>query len=195
MSGSANQLNEAQLVVRLRRGDKKAVEELFSAYFDRLYSLVFYEVGRDRSAAEDVTQETFLSALKSVKSYRKQSHPYTWLVGIAHHKIADYYRRRKKASRRGEEPLTSETMDVEQIRDSRTAIVDIIESAEMRAVVEQALSNLPLDYRQVLLLKYVEEMSVLEISQIMGRSPKSVEGLLSRARKALRANLSTQDKG
>jgi len=51
------------------------------------------------------------------------------------------------------------------------------------------LAELPDDYQEVLVLKYLEDMPVLEISQAMGRSPKSVEGLLSRARKALRANL------
>ena len=61
-------------------------------------------------------------------------------------------------------------------------------------VVEKALSNLPLDYRQVLLLKYVDEMSVLDISQAIGRSPKSVEGLLYQARQLLRVSLGGQSK-
>jgi RNA polymerase sigma-70 factor (ECF subfamily) len=61
--------------------------------------------------------------------------------------------------------------------------------------VEQALLSLPLDYRQVLILKYVEEMSVQEISQIMHRSLKSVEGLLARARKALRTRLIASSEG
>jgi RNA polymerase sigma-70 factor (ECF subfamily) len=66
----------------------------------------------------------------------------------------------------------------------------LIESAETRQVVNEALAKLPWDYRQVLILKYVEEMSVLEISQIMDRSPKSIEGLLTRSRKALQTHLS-----
>ncbi len=61
-------------------------------------------------------------------------------------------------------------------------------------MVEQALVGLPLHYRQVLLLKYVEEMPVLEISEIMRRSSKSVEGLLTRARKALQASLNSSSK-
>jgi RNA polymerase sigma-70 factor (ECF subfamily) len=63
-----------------------------------------------------------------------------------------------------------------------------MESEEIRQTV-QALEDLPADYRKVLTFKYLEKMPVLEISQVMDRSPKSVEGLLSRARKALRANL------
>ena len=62
-------------------------------------------------------------------------------------------------------------------------------------MVDQALLSLPLPYRQVLMLKYIEEMPVLEISQVMRRSPKSVEGLLARARKTLRAGLGEVDEG
>ena len=69
----------------------------------------------------------------------------------------------------------------------------VIESEETRHMVRQALVDLPRDYRQVLALKYIEEMPVQEISQVMSRSPKSVEGLLSRARKALRASLAEND--
>jgi RNA polymerase sigma-70 factor (ECF subfamily) len=64
-----------------------------------------------------------------------------------------------------------------------------MESEEIRQSVHQALASLPQDYQEVLVLKYLKDMPVLAISQVMGRSPKSVEGLLSRARKAMRANL------
>ena len=67
--------------------------------------------------------------------------------------------------------------------------LSMIESAETRQVVNEALAKLPWDYRQVLILKYVEELSVQEISQIMDRSPKSIEGLLTRSRKALQTDL------
>ena len=85
--------DEGDLAVRLKQGDPNAGAEVFHAYFNRLYSLVYYCVDRDHSTAEDITQETFLSALKSAKKYSGRSSIYTWLVGIANHKIADYYRR------------------------------------------------------------------------------------------------------
>jgi RNA polymerase sigma-70 factor (ECF subfamily) len=64
-----------------------------------------------------------------------------------------------------------------------------LESDEMEIAVAQALAALPLDYRQVLLLKYVEDLKVLEISRAMKRSPKSIDGMLTRARKLLREKL------
>jgi RNA polymerase sigma-70 factor (ECF subfamily) len=68
-----------------------------------------------------------------------------------------------------------------------------MESEEARQSVHQALADLPQDYQEVLVLKYLKDMPVLAISQIMGRSPKSVEGLLSRARKAMRDNLESSN--
>jgi len=70
-----------------------------------------------------------------------------------------------------------------------------MESEETRHTVEQAMDSLPRDYRKVLVFKYIQRMPVLEISQFMGRSPKSVEGLLARSRKALRASLAKEAKG
>jgi len=186
---------EAELVKRLRRSEPAAVEELCNAYFDRLYSLVFNQVGRDHQTAEDIVQETFLAALNSVGKFRGQSKLYTWLCGIAHHKVLDFYRQQERESRRGKWTLSTGAIEPEQIPDNEPSLDTIIESSETHHMVEQALFNFPPDYRQVLIYKYVEEMSVSEISQVMGRSSKSVEGLLTRARKALRASLTSPGEG
>jgi len=193
MTSPADRANEAELVERLRNGDPTAMEQLFNTYFDRLYSLVFHEVGRDQAVAEDVTQEIFLNALTSIGKFRGQSKLYTWLCSIAHHKIADFYRRQERERKYSKQ--ASGAIGPEQIADTGRPVPSMTESEETRHAVEQALLKLPLDYRQVLILKYVEEMSVREISQIVQRSPKSVEGLLARARKALRDYLVASGEG
>ncbi len=189
------QAEEAELVARLRPGDTAALGQLYLRYVDRLYSLVFNQVGRNKGVAEDIVQETFLAALNAVGKFRGQSSVYTWLCSIAYRKIADFYRRQGREAKRGKQPLSIDVMDVEKIRDSELTAPDKIESEESRQVVEQALLRLPLHYRQVLIFKYVEEMPVFEISQIMHRSPKSVEGLLTRARKSLQACLNEPGEG
>ena len=186
---------EAELVKKLCRGEPAAVEELYNAYFDRLYSLVFNQVGKDQQAAEDIVQETFLAALNSVDKFRGQSKLYTWLCGIAHHKVLDFYRQQEREAKRGSQPSNAGAIELDQIKDSELPVSRLIESEETRQAVEQALFSLPPDYRQVLIYKYVEEMSVSEISQVMGRSSKSVEGLLTRARKALRASFTSPGEG
>jgi RNA polymerase sigma-70 factor (ECF subfamily) len=179
---------EIELVTRLRRGDPIALEQLYHRYFDRLYSMVYNRVGKDHGTAEDIIQETFIAVLKSAGKFRGQSKLYTWLCSIAYHKVADFQRRQGQRIKRGEQPYVSEA-ELEQIKDDQLPLLSKIESEETQQMVEQALSRLPLDYRQVLIFKYVEQMPVSEISQIMHRSPKSVEGILTRARKTLRAYL------
>ena len=186
---------EAELVARLRQGNTAALEQLYLRYVDRLYSLVFHQVGRSKHVAEDIVQETFLAALNSAGKFRGQSSVYTWLCSIAYHKIADFHRRQGREAKRGKQPLSIDAMDIERIRDSELTAPSMVESEETRQVVEQALLRLPLHYRQVLIFKYVEEMPVLEISQVMHRSSKSVEGLLTRAKESLQASLNEPGEG
>ncbi len=184
---------ESEFIARLRNGDRQTMKEIFHAYFDRLFNFVFHEVGNDHSVAEDIVQETFIGAMKSAKKFNGKSQIYTWLVGIAHHKIADYYRRMKRDARNA--PRDNMASERPELIEDSTSIVNFVESAEDKLIIEQALLNLPPDYRQTLILKYVEEMPVAEISQIMKRSPKSIEGLLTRARKAFRENLKDNREG
>lgn len=186
-SHSADAADDAELITRLRRGDPIAMEHLYDTYFDRVYSLVFNQIGRDRAAAEDVVQDTFLAALHSAKGFRGDSSLYTWLCSIAYRKVADFHRRGMRESRHRRDMRDIDSIDPEQLSRMTTSLPDVAESVENRELVEKAMSRLQWDYRQALILKYVEEMSVFEISQVMGRSPKSVEGLLTRARKALRS--------
>jgi RNA polymerase sigma-70 factor (ECF subfamily) len=193
ITGSTSQTYETELVERLRSGDSIAMEQFYNIYRNRLYSLVFEQVGRDQSVAEDLVQEIFLAALGSLDRFRGESQLYTWLCSIAFHKINDFYRRQARESRLGESPLNIDAMKLEQTGDIEPVTLSVMESEETRQAVQQALVDLPQDYQEVLVLKYLEDMPVLEISQVMGGSPKSVEGLLSRARKALRANLAEND--
>ena len=194
-SDSALQNQETELVARLRQGDAAALEQLYRQYVDRVYSVVFHQVGQDKSVAEDIVQETFMSALKSIDKFRSKSKFYTWLCSIAYHKVADFYRRQGREARHSEHPSGTGSMKLEQIIDSEPSASSKIESEEDRQVIERALSHLPLDYQQVLMFKYVEQMPVAEISLIMRRSPKSMEGLLTRARKALRDCLTESSEG
>jgi len=181
---------DADMLKRLHDGDRTAMAELYDRYFDRVYSLVFNQVDRNRDVAEDIVQETFLAALKSAKSFKGRSSAYTWLCSIAYHKVADHYRRQSRERKRMVSGIDVDTVDVSDNPGRQPQPDSLIESAETRQVVNEALAKLPWDYRQVLILKYVEELSVQEISQIMDRSPKSIEGLLTRSRKALQTQLS-----
>jgi RNA polymerase sigma factor (sigma-70 family) len=177
-------VSDKELVDKLRNREPTAVVELCNAYFDRIYRLVFSQVDGDRDVAQDIAQETFLAAFKSAHRFRGQSKVYTWLYSIANRKVADFYRRRKREGKHRADPLESQVYEAET---DGTA-----ESEETSESIQQVLSCLPLHYKQVLLLKYVEEMPVADICQVMERSAKSVEGLLTRARRELRSELAAQ---
>ena len=188
---STSQSYETKLVEKLRSGDSTAREEFYNIYRNRLYSLVLEQVDRDQAVAEDLVQETFLAALGSLDKFPGDSQLYTWLRSIAFHKINDFYRRQAREPKPEQSsPDFDALKQLEQTGNNEPATLTVLESEEIRQSVHQALGSLPHDYQKVLVMKYLQEMPVLEISQVMGRSPKSVEGLLSRARKAMRDNLS-----
>lgn len=189
VASSTSRNNETKLVEKLRSGDSAAMAEFYNLYRRRLYSLVLEQVDRDQNTAEDLVQEVFLAALSSLDRFRGDSQLYTWLRSIALHKINDFYRHQARDPKPREPSPDSDGLEIEQIRDNEPATHTVMEDKEIRQSVHQALEDLPRDYQEVLVLKYLQDMPVLAISQIMGRSPKSVEGLLSRARKAMRDNL------
>lgn len=190
VADSTSQSYEAELAEKLRSGDSTAMEEFYNIYRNRLYTLVLEQVGRDETVAEDLVQETFLAALSSLDKFRGDSQLYTWLRSIAFHKINDFYRRQAREPKPEKSSPDFDAMkQLEQTGDDEPAILTVMESEEIRQSIHQVLGGLPHDYQKVLVMKYLQEMPVLEISQIMGRSPKSVEGLLARARKAMRDTL------
>ena len=179
------------IIEKLKRGEPVAVTEPYTTYFYHVFAMVYNRVDRDRDAAQDIVQETFLAASKSLGKFNGRSKLYTWLYSIAYKKLVDYYRRRKREAKRQNEVRENYAVEAAQASGDGSTV----ESEEEARVVRETMSDLPMHYREVLLLKYVEEMSVVEIGQIMGRSSKSVEGLLSRARKELRDKLAIRNEG
>ena len=190
---STSRSNETRLVEKLRSGDSAAMAEFYNLYRNRLHSLILEQVDRDETVAEDLVQEVFLAALGSLDKFRGDSQLHTWLRSIALHKINDFYRHQAREPRTGRSYDDSDGLELEQPRVDEPSTHTVMEDEEVRQSVHQALADLPHDYQEVLVLKYLKDMPVLAISQVMGRSPKSVEGLLSRARKAMRDSLESNN--
>ncbi len=190
IASSTSRSYETKLVERLRSRDSAAIEEFYTTYRNKLYSLILEQLGQDEATAEDLVQDVFVAALDSLDKFRGDSQLYTWLRSIALHKINDLYRRQARHPR-AKEPSDEDdgSTDLEHIGNGQPPASAQMEDEEVRQSVHQALADLPQDYQQVLVLKYLKDMPVLAISQVMGRSPKAVEGLLSRARKAMRDSL------
>lgn len=179
----------SDLISRLSKGDTVAIEEVYNLYFDRIYSMVYNQVGRNHDSAEEVVQEIWLAVIKSAKKFKGKSSPYTWICSIARHKITDYQRRSYRDSDMVQKPSTNPEIPELQLIDSGPLPEELIEKEETKQAVRMALDSLPAHYQQVLMLKYIEEMSAKEVGQVLGKSTKSVESLLDRARLALRNEL------
>lgn len=169
-------------------GTFDSVGELYHLYRERLFAFVLQRTQGNEEVAEDIVQETFLGALNGLARFRGNSQLYTWLCSIATNKIRDYYRMQARET----EPHDHYWLERAEGGHAPTELSEEgqhVETGETHHTVRQAMDMLRGDYKEVLSLKYFEGLEVSEISQAMNRSEKSVEGLLSRARKALRLSL------
>ncbi|HEX79356.1 MAG TPA: RNA polymerase sigma factor [Dehalococcoidia bacterium] len=183
--------DETELVERLKQGDPDAVEQMYNANIDRVYSMVYNQVDKDREVAQEIVQETFIAAVKAIKYFQLRSSISTWLYSIASRKVADFYRHKK----REDKYRVGYEVDSEKLPDSDQAEAGTGETEDSNIAIRQALLKLPLHYRQAVVLKYIEGFSVSDIGEIMGRTEKSVEGILARARKELQDELAIPGEG
>ncbi|HEV2861942.1 MAG TPA: sigma-70 family RNA polymerase sigma factor [Pyrinomonadaceae bacterium] len=173
-----------ELIARARRGDEEAFRLIFERYTRPLISFVFYMVGR-REAAEELAQETFLRAYKSIASLREDSNLSSWLFGIARNVAREWLRER------GREPRRVEMDDpaVAALRDGSASPAGKLLDKELGAAVGAALGSLDEEKRLVFVLKVYQQRSYEEICEITGFSLPKVRNDLHRARAEMRRRL------
>jgi RNA polymerase sigma-70 factor (ECF subfamily) len=164
------------MVAAVLRKDRKATAELVSQYADAVYSYVKHRLAPRAELVEDVVQEVFLAALVGLSGFRGTSPLRSWLLGIARHKVEDYYRARLREP----EPL-DDREDAGPMVDGPMA-EETIDRERMEARTQRVLQQLPEAYAVALLWRYWEGRSVREIADATGKTEKSVERLLARAR-------------
>jgi RNA polymerase sigma-70 factor (ECF subfamily) len=177
---------ERELVARVARGEEAATAELLRRYLDRVFRFVCPRVGYQEQDAEEVVQETFLSAVRLAPTFRGESTLFSWLCGIARKQVF-YFLSNQRPERRSS-PANTVSLDAEEVHLLQAALgagpleQEIVEQLSVRELVEGILLALPEAEREALLLRYVEDLTVREIAGIMRRSEKAVESLLRRAR-------------
>ena len=169
------QTPEADLVARLKAGDEDAAHEFFDRYSARIRRFIANSLGGAADEADDILQETFIALADALPFFRGDSSLFTFVCSIAHRKVLSFIRtnaRRARLLRAA--PITEDANP---------------QAAGADREFSRALAELRPEYREVLLLKYVEEVAVSEIARIMRLSEHAVESRLARARKALRKSL------
>jgi RNA polymerase sigma-70 factor, ECF subfamily len=186
--------SDMELVHRSQAGELDAFETLTTRYEQRVFSLA-RRMLRQEQDAEDVTQQTFLSALENLKGFRGDASFATWLFRIATHAALKVIRKRKGLETVSLEAATEAADDIdtiphpEFIADWRQSPEQLVQQNEIRRLLDEALSQLDEKHRLVFLLRDVEGLSVKETADALGLSEANVKVRLLRARLQLREQL------
>jgi RNA polymerase sigma-70 factor (ECF subfamily) len=147
---------------------------------------------RNPQEAEDVAQETFLKALRNLHAYRAEARFSTWLVSIALNEARNRLRRDRAFESLDNSSDETDRIAPELLRDWREVPSEVLERLELRKMLQEAITELPVIYREVFLLRDVEELSISESAELLGISAASVKVRLHRARIMLQRRLAPQ---
>ena len=171
---------EAVLVERAKAGDRYAFEELVRRHADRLYAVVLRFVA-DGDEAQEVTQEAFLRAWRSIARFEGRSAFFTWLYRIGINEA------KRRASRRPPVPIVSlDDEPVPEAPDWSEAPETRSDQRDLRGVLERAIRGLPVEYRATIILRDVEGLSTREAAEVMDLGEAAFKSRLHRARLAVR---------
>ena len=185
---------DAELVRRAQAGVLEAFETLVVRHEARVYSLALRML-RHEHDAEDVTQQTFISALENLRTFRGESSFATWLMRIAAHAALKVIRKRKGLPTVSLEEATDPSPSGETvphpefIADWRESPEELVHRREVRRLLEEALDQLDAKHRLVFLLRDVEGLSVRETAEALGLTEANTKVRLLRARLQLREQL------
>lgn len=186
MEGAEPSLSEATLRDAVLRGDERAWRVLYAEAFEGLYAYVYFRAGREQSWAEDAVQECWLIAVRRIAEFEPGRGPFrAWLRGIADNVLRNQRRQRARLAGQGDA--------VEQAEDTQPQGAARLETNEL---VGLALSGLPTHYREVLTEKYADQLTLAQIADRRGQTPRAIDSLLMRAKAAFRqavARLSGED--
>lgn len=178
---------DLELVHRHAAGDPTAFEEIFESYQGMIYNLALRYTG-DPTRAEDLAQEALLKVASNLQSFRGKSSLKTWIYQVA----ANCFRSRLRRKRLDTRSLDREDGAPEP-SDVRAGPEDRAYGAEIGNRLTTALAELPVAFREAVVLRDVEGLSYAEISRVAGCRLGTVRSRIARGREALRQALSEQE--
>ncbi|MEG0773784.1 RNA polymerase sigma factor [Clostridium sp.] len=166
------------IVERVLKGEMIAFELLIKKYENIIFNYI-YKIILNKEDSEDIAQEAFIRAYKSLYTFQRKSSFSTWLFKIASNCINSYFKKKKNYTIQYDEILTNVQCS------SLDKPEEALEAIETKKEVEKLLNSLGVDQRSCIVLKYVEGFSLREISEILGISEDAVKMKIYRARKKL----------
>lgn len=165
-----------------RGGDPEAFSFLYSQNVTRIYNYIYYRIGSEDDA-EDITSRVFFRAFGHIKTYEDKGIPFSaWLYRIAHNLIANWHRdkQRKKEVSLDDQPEIPHRVDLPETW---------VEKNQEMELLLKGIRRIAPDRQQLILLKYLEDLSNAEIAQIMGRTEGAIKSLYHRALLSLKEEL------
>jgi len=160
-------------------GDENAISDLVKKYLKAIYNFVYKQIG-DQAQAEELTQETFLKAWKKLKSFKQNENFKTWLFTIARHTTIDYFRK-KKALSFSDLSEENEKMITEKLPDPNPLPDEILQKIEDKQILNKLLEKLPQNYKEILILHYIEDFDFDEIGKIQKKPLNTIRSQHHRA--------------
>ncbi len=171
--------DEEGLVRRAQHHDQEAFTQLYEEHFDKIYRYVAFKIG-NATEAEDMTQQVFLNALKSISSFKWKGVPFSaWLYRIAHNQIVDYLRKKKHDAVPLDESLASKNDNPQLIVEQKLDIEQLL----------LATKQLTEAQREVISLRFAGELRIAQVAKTMGKSQGAIKALQHSAIVALRKTL------
>lgn len=172
---------EKEIIQRAIRGESSAFGQLYDHYLPKIYRFVLLKVGR-REEAEDLTQQVFLNALENIGTYRHRGHPFSsWLYRIARNSVIDYVRTKNEA-------LSLDNLNIEP--HIEPAIEKKLEMEIEMGTVMKALRQLTPEQQDIIIMKFVDELSNKEIAEALEKSEGAIRTIQHRAINKLKKLLS-----
>lgn len=186
-------LVEPEFIERLMAGDAEALETFVARYINDVYKLLL-RLTADKEEASDLTQETFLRAIRAIKSFRGDSDLKTWLFRIAINVSNSRFRWWQKRGASITFSFDSEEVDLRKIASSDTENPECVAlKKERESILIKALMKVPKKFRDAMILRDIEGFSYEEIAEILQVNLGTVKSRIARGREEFRKHVSTMD--
>jgi len=171
-------MEEEKLIKDAQEGKTEAFGELYDKYLPKIYRFIFFKINQ-RAEAEDITHQVFLSAWQNIRSYKTKGFPFSsWLYRIARNAVIDHYRTKK------------DYIDIESIPHEIVAepagLAEMLDTANEIEFVMTALQTLKEDEQNMIIMKFVNDLSNKEIAEALEKSEGAIRVLQHRALKQLK---------
>ena len=187
--GNQMGLIEENLIKKVKKGDRNAFAELVDLYKDKVYKVSYRMLG-NRQEAEDVAQETFLRVYANIDSYDPSYKFSTWIYRIASNLSIDQLRKRKQIYSLDKQVEGTEGLEWhDRLSDPGQGPEDQLLTGEIQGQVQEAINSLTPKYRSIMILRYLEDLSLNEISEVLKLPVSTIKTRIHRGRETLRKKL------